>query len=493
MKVIVLMRVLFLVFIEINAVGQSQMQMLFPKTAPSIIMFQKAGISNKYFLSFYETEYWSEPTRLRGSIIPYYKNNFYYTSEIRKSVVAVSLMQRAISRGHLNANRIKINLSKNRVFSPFALPVIYERHQEVKYAANQVLVDPKIYSLKSKVLSNNTFSTQLNSFSGARLSYNKLVKDLYYQTPGKVQIHADALPEAPKLKNGLSSNQRNSRESIGDLLKPDQPKTLDKMESVKLVKKPWKYSGSENIQISQAYVKNWIKGGQDSYSLLSDLRLKEVYSEGKIQWENTGIHKLGYMFLNGGSSGVNDDVLDITSKYGIGASQYWYYSFLFNMKTQFFYGYDRKDVDRENPISGIMAPGYFTLAIGMDFKKGKNFTLMISPVTSKLAVVLDTAKIDQSRYNIPDDKRSTFLTGASLYNNFTWQIKKEIKLTSAMNIFYDYFKKDDNVQSDWDLILDMRINLFLSMRVVANFRYYENESSDIQMRENMSLAFRYNF
>jgi hypothetical protein len=190
---------------------------------------------------------------------------------------------------------------------------------------------------------------------------------------------------------------------------------------------------------------------------------------------------------------VNDDVLDLTSKYGIGASQYWYYSFLFNMKTQFFYGYDRKDVDRKNPISGIMAPGYFTLAIGMDFKKGKNFTLMISPVTSKLAVVLDTAKIDQSRYNIPNDKRSTFLTGASLYNNFTWQIKKEIKLTSAMNIFYDYFKKDDNVQSDWDLILDMRINLFLSMRVVANFRYYENESSDIQMRENMSLAFRYNF
>jgi hypothetical protein len=62
-----------------------------------------------------------------------------------------------------------------------------------------------------------------------------------------------------------------------------------------------------------------------------------------------------------------------------------------------------------------------------------------------------------------------------------------------MNVFYDYFEKEDKVQADWDMILDMRINVFLSARIVNNFRYYENESMKLQVRESMSISFRYNF
>lgn len=476
----------------IDVVGQSNFQKLFPKTAPSIIMFQDAGISPTYYRSFYELELWPKRTWLKGSYIPFNASDSYYTPEIRKSVLAVALMQKSIQAHPLNKELINLNLIAKPYFSPLALPVIYVKNAGVSYLLDDNLFAFKTMGLTNAVFYNSPVDMMKNSFSnGYQLS--ALKKKMYYENMELIDIHYDDMPDAPVLKTDLLNNKRNTLDEIAEFFKPEQPNMSMKMERVSLIKKPWKFSGSENIQISQAYVKNWVKGGQDSYSLLSDLRLKAVYSEGKIQWENTGIHKLGYMFLNGGSSGVNDDVLDITSKYGISASKHWYYSFLFNMKTQFFYGYDRKDVDRVKPISGIMSPGYFTLAIGMDYKRGKNFTLMISPVTSKLAVVLDTAKIDQRRYNIPDDKRSTFLTGASLYNNFTWHIKNEIKLTSAMNVFYDYFKKEDKVQSDWDLILDMRINLFLSMRVVANFRYFENESSDIQIRETMSLAFRYNF
>ena len=139
-----------------------------------------------------------------------------------------------------------------------------------------------------------------------------------------------------------------------------------------------------------------------------------------------------------------------------------------------------------------MAPGYFSMAAGMDYKI-KNFTLLLSPVTSRMTIVVDTAKIDQTRYSIPEDKRSVFLVGGSLQNNFTWNVAKQIKLTSAMNIFYDYFEKDEKVQADWDVILDMKINVFLSTRIVSNLRYYESESNKVQLREGLSISFRYNF
>ena len=146
----------------------------------------------------------------------------------------------------------------------------------------------------------------------------------------------------------------------------------------------------------------------------------------------------------------------------------------------------------ENPISAFMAPGYFSLAAGMDYKR-KNFTLMLSPVTSRLVVVLDTAKIDPARYNIPEGKRSLFLTGASLQNNFRWDLSKDISFTSALNAFYDYFEEDENIQAEWDMILNMRVNVFLSTRIVGNLRYFETESDKLQVRQSLSVAFTYNF
>lgn len=476
---------------EINAFGQPVMHKYFPKTAPSIIMYQDAGISNSYFRWYYQANNWPDLIQLRGSVIPFYQQD-YYINEIQKSVVSYALMQKSIHKYTFNPYFVQMGYHKSSLVSPLALPVIYIKPVVHKIAFDATHSLPQVSTINSIIFGNAVLNTTLQTFK-PDYTYLQLLRGVYYDTPQMVDVHFDVLPDPPKLRQGLSAERRASRESLAELFTRDSPAIPVKLDKVKLIKRPWKFSGSENIQLSQAYLKNWAKGGQNSLALLSDLRIKAVYEEGKTQWENSGIHKLGIISSQGSLSRVNDDLIDLTSKYGISASKEWFYSFLFNMKTQFFNGYARTDALKENPISGFMAPGYFTLAAGMDLKKGKNFTLMLSPVTSKLTVVLDTAKIDPRRYNIPEGKRSAFLTGGSLINNFTWQINKEIKLTSAANIFYDYFEKKNKVQADWDMILDMRINVFLSTRIVTNFRYYENESLKLQIRENMSIAFRYNF
>ena len=187
-------------------------------------------------------------------------------------------------------------------------------------------------------------------------------------------------------------------------------------------------------------------------------------------------------------SRINDDL--IVTRYWSQRQQEMVLTLLFSFKTQFFDGYAQATRTRLNRYS-VMSPGYFSLAAGMDYKT-KNFTLVRS-ITSRLTVVMDTAKVDQTRYSIAADKKSLFLTGASFQNNLTWKVSKDIEFKSAMNVFYDYFEKENKVQADWDLTLDMKINVFMTTRITTNLKYYESESSKLQVRENMSIAFRYRF
>lgn len=487
---------LTLFFIAVNSLdgkAQTALQKCFPKSGPSPALFHQAGVTRFYHTLYHESHGWPLIKQLRGSRIPFYQTNFYFNDSIQQSVVNLALMNQYFRKQPLNIYLEQMTRFRSTELLPLALPVIFLHSKDAGYTLHDLDLVERDKNLKFMVAENPPLEEFKKQLEDKSYSYGNLLKSVYFNQPNLVDVHMDQLPDPPKSKERASADRRTSRESLAELFKRDSPSLPQKLDKVELIKRPWKFSGSENIQFSQAYLKNWAKGGQNSVSLLSDLRIKAIYQKGKNQWENGVVHKLGIISSQGSLSRVNDDLIELNSKYGISASKNWYYSFLFNLKTQFFNGYASNDQMKETPISAFMAPGYFTLAVGMDFKKGKDFTLLISPVTSKLTVVLDTAKVDQTRYNIAEDKRSEFLTGGSLINNFSWQINKEIKFTSSANIFYDYFEKENKVQAEWDMILDMRINVFLSTRITTNFRYYENESEKIQIRENMSIAFRYNF
>ena len=334
----------------------------------------------------------------------------------------------------------------------------------------------------------------LQSVFAAMYNRNELIRKIVNENPALVDFKWDEVPDPPK---GLYSGERlepgaRRRGLQVEIQRSEEIAAKQPLEKVTGYKRKWTISGSENVQFSQVYLENWVKGGQSSIALLSDLRLSAVYKQDKVEWENSIIHKIGVLSSEDIDSRINDDLVDLSSKYGLNASKKWFYSLLFSFKSQFFRGYASSDYDKETPISAFMSPGYFSIAAGMDYKT-TNFTLLLSPVTSRLTVVADTALIDQTRYSIDEDKKSQFLTGGSLQNNFTWKINKDMKMTSDMNIFYDYFEKEEKVQAEWNVILDMKINVFLSTRIVSNLRYYESESSKVQAKEGLSISFSYNF
>ncbi len=350
---------------------------------------------------------------------------------------------------------------------------------------DQILYDTQGYL---KTLSTQSFyDKKLNT----GFNMKKINERFFFEEPHLVKFVWKTIPEPHRLITDRKHlDKRSAREAIMSMLEEtiSRPEKLEK--KIK-PKGPWTIGGIESIQLSQAYLENWSKGGENSIALQSDLKFSANYKKNKNEWENFVRHKIGIISSESYQTQINNDQIEANSKYGLKASKKWYYSSLFNFKSQFFNGYNNKE--RESITSSFMSPAYFTLAIGMDYKKNKNFTLLLSPFTSKITFVLDTAKVNQTDYKISKDKKASFNSGASIVNIINWEISTELNLKSNLDAFIGYFNEESITQVDWELIFDMRINRYLSTTINTQLRYFTNESEKIQLKEYFAINFNYKF
>ncbi len=258
------------------------------------------------------------------------------------------------------------------------------------------------------------------------------------------------------------------------------------------VPSPWKVEGEENMQFSHLLLANWAKGGESSMSLTSDLRVKAIYTNKKHQWENNGTHKLGITYTSTLGCRVSDDVLDLSSKYGYQAVNKWFYSFQTTFKTQMFRHYAGNDVKKEKIKSTMLSPAYVQFIFGMDFKK-TDLSVLLSPYTAIITIVADTADVDPKSFKIPEGKRSNTVNGLSITVNWKKKFSSLITYQTKAEVFYEYFEKKGQKRLDWENILEIQINRFLSTRSIFELRYFDNESEKFQFKENICISFKYKF
>jgi hypothetical protein len=402
-------------------------------------------------------------------------------------------------------DRLLLSPSPEKPFNPYSLVYLWKSSREYKPFAlslkyREISYKPITrYKQKYRVDGYKKYRHFLQHPAGAdtfmvftqQEPIKKIMERKLIDHPSMTEELWDNIPDPPKVGKGYIK-KRTANEGINRLMQWKNPDTKGQLDKKKDIERTWNYKGTENIQLSQAYIDNWVKGGENSIALLSDLRIQAGYKKSNVEWDSYAIHKLGILNSEEKKTRFNDDLIELNTKYGLSAGKKWFYSGFMNFKTQFFNGYDSKDVDKESPVSGFMAPGYLTLALGMDYKDN-DFTLMLSPFTSKITMVLDTAKVDQTKYDIPEDKKIDNTGGASVVNNLIWKISNDFNLTSNLDFFYGYMKSDNQIQAEWEVILDMKINIFLSTRISANMRYYTNELEKVQLKENLSISFNYSF
>jgi hypothetical protein len=245
----------------------------------------------------------------------------------------------------------------------------------------------------------------------------------------------------------------------------------------------WDYDFSSTFTLNQTYFSNWSKGGENSFSGLLDVNVGAIYTntEAKTQWTNTARWNFGTLITDQYGLRTNADMLEFNSKYNKVIKEKIDFSAVFYMKNQIAKGYNYPN--DSVVVSKFLNPGTFTIGLGVEYKPFKNTTLNFAPLSYKNTFVLDTANIDQTVHGIPADKRAKQELGGQLVIMNKASILKDLKISNTVRLFSGYLNKPQNIDLDWEINLEQKINWYSS--VTLNFHMiYDDDVRFPQLDEN---------
>ena len=270
----------------------------------------------------------------------------------------------------------------------------------------------------------------------------------------------------------------------------------------------WKSKYEASLGFAQTSFTNWSAGGENATAINGMLNIYKMYAKGKVFWNN-------YLGL---AYGVNmqqtepkvrktNDKIDFLTKGGITAWHNWDYAGLFEFRSQFDEGFNYPN--DSVPISKFMAPGYFQLSIGLNYKPVEYFSVFISPIGARLTVVNDsklTNTVDNNgkligAFGVIGDNTTLWQVGGSINAVFKKDIVKNVNYMSKLDLFSDYHHNPQNIIVGWENNLLMKVNKYLSVNLTTmliyddNIKYTDKEGIThgprTQFRESLSIGFAY--
>lgn len=270
--------------------------------------------------------------------------------------------------------------------------------------------------------------------------------------------------------------------------------------------KHWDLGGAGTLNVSQSTFVNWVAGGENSIGGTAFLNLFANYKDNMDIWEST--LDLGFGMMKQGKRPLfkTDDKIDFASKYGRNVTKYGkcYYSAILGFKTQFYEG--KNSAEDNTKTSNFMAPAYLSLALGMDYKPMDNLSIFVSPITGRITFVLDTALSNIGAFGVERGKKMNFEAGGYIKIQYTQPIGKQFTYNTKLELFSNYLKNPQNVDVNWENVLNFKFNSWLSANLYLTLLYDDDskltitnddgttyQSARLQMREIFGLGLTYKF
>ena len=325
----------------------------------------------------------------------------------------------------------------------------------------------------------------------------------------------------------------------------------------------WSTSLKTQINIGQTGLTNWAAGGDNTFSLAAFIDGNANWKMNDMFWNNR--LQLDYGFLYASSKPLlqkNTDRIYLESKWGYKTESMknFYFSANYDFKSQFSSGYEYKtpaSVTDENGNeltgsalrqawrdarvlkSGLLAPAYTNLALGIDYTPAKWFALNFAPLTGGFVIVKDaelrksysmelksSAKELEERfasYN-PDvaseaDKQAYDAFKASLadgtaYSPAKFEFGAQLKMDAKVNVndnfsystqlvlFTNYLDINRCPRINWDNRIDWKLAKYFSLTVTTNLIYddsilIKNDNHPdgkyglVQFKESLAFGFTY--
>ena len=288
----------------------------------------------------------------------------------------------------------------------------------------------------------------------------------------------------------------------------------------------WNHSLMTNVNFTQTALTSWAAGGYDNLTLSAYVDGNANYEKGKMIWKNR--LQLDYGFLYSEDKPIfqkNKDRIYFESKWGYDTPvKNLKYSASFDFKTQFDnnYAYGTPNVASGTPTvkdwkdartlkSGLFAPAYATLGLGLDWTPKPWLSVNFAPLTGGFVIVRD--ELLRKGYGMElkeeglDDtvggnyKPSRFELGAQLKVNGDVTINDNFKYSTQLVLFSNYLKNPQNVRVNWDNKVFWKLAKYFTLTFSTNLIYddtvlitdddHANGWRTVQFKEFLELGFSY--
>ena len=409
------------------------------------------------------------------------------TKQISGSTASIKKVNHTALDVVLNAYMDSLTLTENKIFSQ-------ANRQGANYKGNvfrsaQLFLPVTYY----RNIVDNAFSLKEND------AYNKQLLDIYLYSPSLVSTTANELRGKQTTTVEVETPIQREVEIVDKVAPAPVESTFSPVEV--LIRKPdfWTYKGDYSLQLLQNYVSgNWYKGGESNYSVLSSAIFEANYNnKQKVKWDNRLELKFGIQSTKSDtlhSFKTTEDLIRLTSKFGLQASKKWYYSVQFVGNTQFTHSYRSND-----PLlySDFLAPLNINVSLGMDYtidwlehKLKGNVHLAPLAYNTKYTRIKSLA----DRLGIKKDRHARHDFGSELSVEFVWQLMEALSWKTRLYSYTTYKR----TEVEWENTIRLQFNRFIGAQLFIYPRFDDGVTRNgrygyLQMREFASIGFQYSF
>ena len=263
----------------------------------------------------------------------------------------------------------------------------------------------------------------------------------------------------------------------------------------------WLLSGKFTFLGNQSSYSYWTAGGQTSVS--GTIKIDYDFNYDKNGW-NLDTKLITAYGLNsvGGSKFLKktDDKLEINSllgkKFTNNLIGNWSYSSFINFKTQWTKGYrfrkNSEGQEERTELTRFFSPAYLQVGVGLYWKKNKDLWVNMAPVTGRLIMVnrffTDNLEDNKQYFGVQKGKTSRFELGASIRSFFKFELIENVFVSNRISLYSDYLDNPANIDLDYTINTEMKINKYLTTNLIIQFIYDHNSVKRLQVREVMGIG-----
>lgn len=266
----------------------------------------------------------------------------------------------------------------------------------------------------------------------------------------------------------------------------------ERAKKLRLRKERNTFEFNASLETSLQQFENWTGSGSNNFYALSSIFLRHQYKKERLLFEYRVDATYGLNFIDDAFF-KNKDEFKINAQLGWAITPNWSYSTSANIRSQFTTGYKSR-TDKE-VVSRFLAPGYFDLAVGFTYARGKSpFKVTLSPIGGNFVTVFDDQLSAEGKYGVSAGERVLGQLGYStdIFFDKTFGKKKVLRYRSNLYAFMPY-TEIDNPTLRWENTLEIRITKYLATKLYGQLYYRKADSTALQYQYSFTIGLKYIF